>query len=145
MLFADVASQIKTGRCLAGGTTLRLSEYYFFADIITKLWNCSSRMGRWVAGSFIFVETAAFRELGGFSLKLFAGEELEFSQRLKVLAKSSRRKIVILHRHPMTTSARKMHLYTPKEHLRFLFRMVLNRRRMLGSAEDAHLWYDGRR
>jgi glycosyltransferase involved in cell wall biosynthesis len=144
-LFADVASQIKTGRCLAGGTTLRLSEYYFFADIITKLWNCSSRMGRWVAGSFIFVETAAFRELGGFSLKLFAGEELEFSQRLKVLAKASRRKIVILHRHPMTTSARKMHLYTPKEHLRFLFRMVLNRRRMLGSAEDAHLWYDGRR
>ena len=96
-------------------------------------------------GSFIFVEAAAFRQVGGFSLTLFAAEELELTQRLKVLAKTSRRKIVILHRHPMITSARKIHLYTPREHLRFLFRTILNRRRMLGNAQDAHLWYDGRR
>jgi hypothetical protein len=78
-------------------------------------------------------------------LKLYAAEELELSQRLKVLAKNTGRKIVILHRHPMITSARKMKLYTPREHLRFFLRTILNRRRMLGSPEEAHLWYDGRR
>ena len=144
-LFSDVAAQIKGGQCLAGGTTLRLNERYFFADVFTGLWNLSSRWGKLLAGSFIFVEAAAFRQVGGFSLTLFAAEELELTQRLKVLAKTSRRKIVILHRHPMITSARKIHLYTPREHLRFLFRTILNRRRMLGNAQDAHLWYDGRR
>jgi glycosyltransferase involved in cell wall biosynthesis len=57
-LFQDVAEQIKTGRCLAGGTTLRLSERHFAADMVTKVWNWSSRIGRLMAGSFIFVEAA---------------------------------------------------------------------------------------
>jgi len=144
-LFADVANTIKTGSCLAGGTTIRMSERYFVADMITGLWNFSSRMVRWLAGAFIFVEAEAFREIGGFSLELFAGEEIDFCQRLKVLAKASKRKIVVLHRHPLITSARKLRLYTPKEHFRFLVRAIFNRRRMLGSAKEAHIWYDGRR
>jgi glycosyltransferase involved in cell wall biosynthesis len=144
-LFSDVADQIKTGVCLAGGTTIRMSERFFVADMLTGLWNFSSRIGRWLAGAFIFVETAAFRQIGGFSLKLFAGEELDLCLRLKAVAKVSKRKIVVLHRHPLVTSARKMRLYTPQEHFRFIFRTLLNRRRMLGSSKEAHIWYDGRR
>jgi hypothetical protein len=52
---------------------------------------------------------------------------------------------VILHRHPLLTSARKLHLYTPREHLRFLFRAVLSPKRILKSREECHTWYDGRR
>jgi glycosyltransferase involved in cell wall biosynthesis len=144
-LFADVARQIIAGTCLAGGTTIRLNERFFVADMVTGLWNFSSRMGRWLAGAFIFVETAAFRQIGGFSLKLFAAEELDLCLRLKALAKVSKRRIVVLHRNPLVTSARKMRLYTPKEHLRFFLRTIFNRRRMLGSSKEAHLWYDGRR
>ena len=144
-LFADVANAIKSGSCLAGGTTLRLNERFFVADIITGVWNLSSRLGHWLAGAVIFVEAAAFREIGGFSTKLFAGEELELCQRLKALAKVSKRRIVVLHRNPLVTSARKMRLYTPKEHLRFLLRALFNHKRTLGSSEEAHLWYDGRR
>ena len=36
------------------------------------------------------------------------GEEIELSQRLKRLARTRRKRIVILHRHPLVTSARKM-------------------------------------
>jgi glycosyltransferase involved in cell wall biosynthesis len=144
-LFTDVANQIRTGACVAGGATIRLSDRSFVADGITGLWNVSNRMGRWLAGAFIFVETATFRQIGGFSLKLFAAEELDLAVRLKAAAKSSNRKVVILHRHPLVTSARKLRLYTPKEHFRFLLRTIFNRRRMLGSAKEAHLWYDGRR
>ena len=144
-LFADVAKQIQSGRCLAGGVTLRLDEKHFVAGVITQGWNCASRIWRLLAGSFIFCEAAAFRKVGGFSHELFAGEELELSQRLKKLASETEREIVILHRHPLVTSARKMRLYTAREHLRFLAKVFFSNGRALGKREEAHLWYDGRR
>ena len=144
-LFADVAEQMLSGRCLAGGATIRLDEYFFVASLITHLWNFASRWRRLLAGSFIFVEAAVFRQVGGFSHELFAAEELDLSKRLKQFARGTGRKIVILHRHPLRTSARKMKLYTPREHLRFFTRALFNQRRMLTSREEAHLWYDGRR
>jgi glycosyltransferase involved in cell wall biosynthesis len=144
-LFADVAEQIQSGKCFAGGATVRLDERLFVAGCITRLWNCASRFLKLLAGSFIFIETAMFRKVGGFSHELFVAEELELSQRLKKLADGQGRGIVILHQHPLVTSARKMRLYTMREHLRFLIYAIFNKRRMLTSREEAHLWYDGRR
>jgi len=144
-LFADVAEQILSGRCLAGGATIRLDEHHLVAELITWAWNRASRILKLLAGSFIFCDAAAFRKIGGFSHELFVAEELELSKRLKILARETGKRIVILHRHPLLTSARKMKLYTAREHLRFLLRAVLNQRRMLTSREEAHLWYDGRR
>lgn len=143
-LFADVAVQIRSGRCLAGGVTIRLDEDLVIPRLVTQLWNFVSRTGRWLAGSFIFVETAAFRKIGGFSLELFAAEELELAKRLKTLAREMGREVVILHRHPIVTSARKMRLYTAGEHLGILVKFMFNRK-ALTRREDCSLWYDGRR
>ena len=144
-LFDEVAGQISAGHCLAGGTTVRMDERHLVAGFITWLWNCSSRSFQLLAGAFIFVETAAFRKVGGFSDELFVAEELELKQRLKRLARATGKKIVILHRHPIVTSARKMRLYTLREHFRFLAKVVFSNGRALSSREQAHLWYDGRR
>jgi glycosyltransferase involved in cell wall biosynthesis len=145
-LFAEVAEQIETGRCLGGGCTVRLEGHYLAGSLITRLWNCISRGARLLAGSFIFCEAGAFRELGGFNNDLFAGEEIDLSQRLKRLARKQKRRIVILHRHPLLTSARKMHLYTPWEHLRFLLKVVIGRKKVLTNRDTCHTyWYDGRR
>jgi len=143
-LFADVAAAIESGHYLAGGATIRLDKRHFLAGLITSLWNFVSRWRRLLAGSFIFCETATFRKIGGFSHELFAGEELELSQRLRKAAREAGKKIVILHRHPLVTSARKLHLYTAREHLRLLFHLSRDRR-VLGNREACHLWYDGRR
>jgi len=144
-LFAAVAEQIIAGRCLAGGATIRLDENHFVAGLITQMWNYASRLHRLMAGSFIFVETQAFRQVGGFSSELFAAEELELSRRLKKLAQAIGKKIIILHRHPIKTSARKMKLYTPRELSRFFLRSIFRHRRTVRSREAAYLWYDGRR
>ncbi len=144
-LLADVAEQILGGKCLAGGATIRLDEHYLPAAVITWMWNRASRFLKLLAGSFIFCDTAAFRKIGGFSNELFAAEELELSKRLKKLARETGKQIVILHRHPLVTSARKVKLYTAREHLRFFLRAVFNQRRTLTSRDAAHLWYDGRR
>jgi glycosyltransferase involved in cell wall biosynthesis len=144
-LLADVAEQILGGQCLAGGATICLDEHHLVAELITWMWNCASRSLKLLAGSFIFCDAAAFRKIGGFSHELFAAEELELAKRLKKLARATGKRIVILHRHPLVTSARKMKLYTAREHFRFFRRAIFNQRRTLTSREEAHLWYDGRR
>lgn len=144
-LFSDVADAIATGRYLAGGSTVRLDERHFALDMLTSLWNLISRVKRWAPGSFIFCETSAFRQIGGFSEKLFASEELELFQRFHKLARQQRKKIVILRRHPLVTSARKARLYSMAEHVRFLLKTVFSFGRTLKSAEQCPTWYDGRR
>jgi glycosyltransferase involved in cell wall biosynthesis len=144
-LFADVAEKISSGQTLAGGVTIRLDEKLFVAGLVTQFWNYASRISRLMAGSFIFVEAAVFRQVGGFSHELYAAEELDLSLRLKKLARETKRKIVILHRHPIKTSARKMKLYTGRELGGFLLRSIFNHRRTIRDREAAFMWYDGRR
>lgn len=144
-LFADVANTIQSRKYIAGGVTVRMDKHYFIAGLIVRFWNFISRTKRWVAGAFIFCDMEAFRKLGGFNNELFVAEELDFSERLKKLAKQTGKCIAILHRHPLVTSARKMQLYSMREHFWFLLRMIFMPRRAMRSREKAHLWYDGRR
>jgi glycosyltransferase involved in cell wall biosynthesis len=144
-LFTEVVDQIKSGRCIAGGSTVRMDGHHPMGNLGTGLWNRLSRSRRLLAGSFIFCESAAFRKVGGFSNELFVGEELDLSRRLGDLAREMGREIVILHRYPLVTSARKMRLYSTWELLRFLFRAGLDQKRVLRSREACHAWYDGRR
>jgi len=144
-LFAGVAEEIQSGRCLAGGSTVQLDGHYPVATLITQGWNVLSRLFKWAPGSFIFCEARAFRGVGGFSPELYASEEIDLFRRLKKLARARRKKIRILHRHPLVTSGRKMHLYTPREHLHFLGKTVLLLGRTLKSRDSCPTWYDGRR
>ena len=144
-LFAETAGCILAGRTIAGGSTIQMNAPTLAAKLVVRGWNLLSRSARLLAGSFIFVEAKAFREIGGFSDDWFAAEEIDLSRRLKKWARGTGSKLVILHRNPLTTSARKVHLYTPGETLRMLLRAVLTGGRSLRKRESTHLWYDGRR
>jgi glycosyltransferase involved in cell wall biosynthesis len=144
-LFEDSATAIATGRYLAGGVTVRLDGSHLIAGFVTGLWNCLSRIFKWVAGSFIFCEAASFQEIGGFDTNLYASEEINLSKRLKRLAREKRRKLIILHRHPLATSDRKLHLYSYGEYLRFLIRTVWHWGGTVKDRKACHIWYDGRR
>jgi glycosyltransferase involved in cell wall biosynthesis len=144
-LLNSVAEQIVCGKSLAGGCTVKLDGNYPKANLIIALWNGISRSLSWMAGSFIFCEAAAFRECGGFSKELFAGEEIDLSIRLKRIARKRRKRIVILRQHPLVTSARKLHLYTFREHFGFLIKASLFRNRTLSNRDACFTWYDGRR
>lgn len=144
-LFRDVASAISSGKCLAGGSTVRLDAYPRRSRALISGWNTLSRVGRLMAGSFIFCERAGFQEVGGFNLKLYASEELDLSRKLKKLARKQRKQIIILHRHPLLTSGRKFHLYSRRELWRFFLHNALSLGRNLESAKTCFPWYDGRR
>ena len=143
-LFADLKEAVDSGRCLAGGSTIAAEGSFEFRSAI-RFWNAISRAARWAAGSFIFCRKDAFSELGGFSEELYASEELELFQRLKALARRRSSEIIVLHRHPLRTSDRKLRLYGRSELLGFLGRLVLHPRRTLRDPFACRPWYDGRR
>jgi glycosyltransferase involved in cell wall biosynthesis len=144
-LFADAADAIATGHCVAGGATVTLDRGTVLGRGVVLVWNLVSRIGRLAAGSFIFCDADAFREVGGFSLDLYATEELELFKRLKRLARRTGRRIVILHRHPLVTSDRKARLYTKSEMATSLLKSMLTLGRTMKSRDDCYVWYDGRR
>jgi len=144
-LFVDVAQEIASGRCLAGGSTVAVDLEHAGARVVIHGWNLTSRLMRWAAGSVIFWETVAFREIGGFNLRFYAAEEIDLFRRLKRLARARGGTIRILSKHPLHTSARKAHLYSPREFLVFQLKTILTAGRTLRSAEGSALWYDGRR
>ncbi len=144
-LFAAMADAIRSGRVLAGGATVRMDSDDLRVRLGAAFWNTASRLRRLMAGSFIFVEAAAFRQIGGFSARFYAAEEIDLTHRLRPLARASGRRIVILSKTPLLTSARKVRLYTPLEIGRLILSAALRPQATLTSKEACHLWYDGRR
>jgi glycosyltransferase involved in cell wall biosynthesis len=144
-IFARVAENIESGRCVGGGCLVKLDEPLPITGALVTAWNCLSTLCRWAAGSFVYCETKAFRELHGFSHKLYASEEIEFSRRLKKLARRQNRKVMIIREPKLTTSARKMHLYTKREYARFMLKAFFLPWEVLTNRDECAPWYDGRR
>src|SRR5262245_61871995 len=139
-LFQDLMETIETGQYVGGGAIVRFDDADRLAAGAVAVWNAISRAMRWAAGSFVFCEAAAFRRIGGFSTELYASEEIDFSRRLKRLGR-----LAILHRHPLRTSGRKVRLYSKREYLGLLARIVLSGGRALRKRDECFAWYDGRR
>jgi glycosyltransferase involved in cell wall biosynthesis len=144
-LLRDTVAAIRSERCLAGGATVAFETRDRLMWLWIAIWNRLSRTLRWAAGSYLFCEAAAFREIGGFDAALYAAEEIDLSGRLKRLARKRGREVVILRGHPLRTSDRKTRLYSAGEHFAFLLRFLLFGRRALRNRDACHVWYDGRR
>ena len=144
-LFDDMAEAMATGRVLAGGATVAMPDSRAWVQAGVTMWNLTSRLMRWAAGSCIFVDAGAFGAVGGFNERLYASEEIDLFRRLKRHARRLARDIRILHRHPLSTSARKAQLYSWWEMSRFVARTVLSGGRTLRRPDECFAWYDGRR
>lgn len=144
-LFSDALDAMQEGRCIAGGATITCDTPDRMVRAWIRAWNALSKKARWAAGSLVFCETAVFRELGGFSEELYAGEEIDLFRRLNRLARQRARGIVILDRHPLRTSDRKVRLYTKSEFFLFLLKTLVLAGRPLRDRNACYAWYDGRR
>lgn len=144
-LFTDMAKEIQSGKCIAGGSTFHWDQENFLTALMMPILNVGFRWRQFLHGPFIFVESATFRKLGGFSLETFAGEDLELGWRFHKLAKETGKRFVILHRHPILTSARRLKERSPLVSFKMLYYILFVPRRIKISREKARRWYDGRR
>lgn len=145
-LFAEAATLVARNEVLFAGAVVKLDGELSRLDAaFLQAWNFLSRTLRWMAGSFVLVEATAFREVGGFSEQLFAGEELDLSRRLKAVARRRGKRVTIITRHPLTSSARRMKFTSRRELLRFAIRALLRPRATTMSREACSMWYNGQR
>lgn len=122
-----------------GGGSLLTCEGVKIGDKPNKgvrLWNWVSVTLNLAAGSFIFVSREAYQQSGGFSTLLFAGEEINFSKKIKRIGRKQGLKFVIIKDHPIETSMRKLDWYSNWQIARmwaiiFIFPFVLYSSKLL--------------
>lgn len=86
-------------------------------------------------GCFLYCHHNTFEQVGGFDERLYAGEELAFA----VAAKKVGRFRVVPH--TVVTSGRKVRLYSGRELLRIVWKILSQGPRSLTHRGDLDLWY----
>lgn len=138
-LLQHALQALATGSCGGGATVATSDSAGPVVRASLRLWNRLSKRFGWAAGAFVFCRREAWHETGGFSLQLYASEELDFSRRLRKWGRARQLDFRIL---PDTidTSMRKAEWYSP---WRILF-MVLPfavMPHLLRSRRWCGLWY----
>ena len=144
-LLADILAMIDAGEYIGCGSTLAMDGLPWWANGIFHLWRGMSILFGWAAGALIVCRHDAFREVGGFPQDLYALEEIQLSKRLKAWGRRRSLRFIILSKHPLETSSRKVTLYSPWEIAVQILRVFLQRRRTLRDKRLLSVWYDGRR
>jgi glycosyltransferase involved in cell wall biosynthesis len=144
-LLSDILRLIEEGRSVGCGSTIRMEGLPWWAKSTLDLWTALSVRFRWAAGALVVCRTDAFRDIGGFNQELYAADEITLSQELTKWGQQRGLQFVILTRHPLETSARKVLLYSPREIYGQMLRVMLSPRRSLQDKKQLPIWYDGRR
>lgn len=77
-----------------------------------RLWNTISRRAALAAGCFVYCRRDAFEAVGGFSTRVYAGEEIFLSRRLKRWGRRQGLRFEIIAQPPVVTSIRKLEWYS---------------------------------
>lgn len=137
-VLAAAASALDRG-AVGGGCKVRLAGRVRWAErIFTAALMQVFRRVKIAPGCFLFCTRAAFDAVDGFDQRWYAGEDVAMSRAL-----AARGRFVIL-REAVLTSDRKLRTFTPREHLRLLWRFLRGGRGILRSREALGLWYDRR-
>lgn len=142
---ADLLDHIESGRFVGGGCAVRLDEAPWIARLAAATVVLLFRVLGYAAGSFVFCRADAFRAVGGFDERVYAGEEVFLSRALKAWGRPRGLRFTMLTRAPITTSARKLRTHGLWSFLKLALRGTILPRSTLGSREHLDFFYDGRR
>lgn len=110
------------GKCCAGGAKLNFrGKNTVLARKLVQIWNWIAEKSGMAAGCFIYCRKEAFDDVGGFSQKVYAGEELLFSRALKAWGKQHNMDFRIINYPPLLTSGRKLEWFSSLQ----MFSMLL--------------------
>lgn len=126
-----------------GGGALGYVEDNKVAKIIMYLWNKYCRKTNTLTGYFLFVKRQTFNILGGFNPTLALCEDVDFSKRLNNYDRCERPQLI--EGPKVKTSARKLRLYSIKEHLTFIYNLIFNFKTTILSTDKCFIHYNIRR
>ena len=105
---------LESGMCCGGGALITSHEKnQTFVRQVMCLWNRIALTFRLAAGCFVYCLRQGFEKVGGFSEKVYAGEEILFSRYLQRWGKTWGMSFRIISDPPVATSLRKVRWFTP--------------------------------
>lgn len=140
-LLKGTIERFESGKFCGGGAVLRFdrSSLGRFAAAMTSFWNRVSAFFHVAAGSYVYCYQEAWRDVGGFSESMYAGEELVFSRKVKRWGRKRGLKFKVLTEAPIITSARKLEWYSTRQLLWHMIQAGLPGALM--KREACGLWY----
>jgi len=144
-LLADILRLIEEGKSVGCGCTLQMQGLPWWGNWIFQLWKGTSILFRWASGALVVCRSDAFRDVGGFDQELYAADEIRLSGHLKQWGRQRGLQFSILRTHPLETSSRKIALYSAREIIGQILRVMLHPHQTLQDKKQLSVWYDGRR
>lgn len=125
-LVKETLANLDSGNCCGGGSLLQ------FDTEVRKTFQFALNTFHWfaktfglAAGCYVYCLKQTFLDTGGFSSKMYAGEEIQFSKEIKKWGKRKNMDFILIRDYPIQTSTRKfenesavllamiMHLFLP--------------------------------
>jgi len=102
------------GHTVGGGSTIMPDRPVTGSALrALNMWNSVATRFKLAAGCFVFCKKSAFDEVGGFNVRVYAGEEIFLSRALKKWGKQRNLSFYIATVSPVVTSVRKLDWYSP--------------------------------
>ena len=103
----ELLSIIDSNEYIGCGSTIEVIDGTLFNKLRLERMNPLYRLFRISGGAFISCKKDAFNEINGFSLNLYAYEEIDFVIRLKRFGKKKNKRFFVISKSPVQTSGRK--------------------------------------
>ena len=140
-MIAGALDTLNQGNCCGGRALVNFPDTASFGlRFSVKVWNTLSRTFKLAAGSFVYCPKELFDLTGGFSEKVYAGEEIFFSRRLKKAGKSVGKKKFIIQPYPVLTSARKEEWFSVWQMISQMLRITFMPW-TIKSSKNLQVWY----
>jgi glycosyltransferase involved in cell wall biosynthesis len=111
-LLSHALGRLATDQVAGGGSIIAPDQAVKGAALnALRFWNWLSRKASMAAGCFIFCRRDAFEAVNGFNEKVYAGEEIYLSRKLKRWSRRRGMNFEILDVSPVITSVRKLQWY----------------------------------
>ncbi len=140
-LLNHVLTRLATGSVVGGGSIIAPDKPIAAAAMRgIRFWNGFSRTANLAAGCFVFCRRDAFDAIGGFSDKVYAGEEIFLSRALKRWGRKHDMRFEIMTVDAVVTSVRKLEWYSPMQLARQTLLVLIPG--ALYSRRLCRTWYD---
>jgi len=125
-LLVRALENLRGGVIAGGGALLEMDAVLAprLQAVVTG-WTWLSRTLHWAAGSFVYCTKEGFDAVGGFSLEVYAGEEVVFSRAYQRWARARGQTFRVVEEPPVVTSSRKLKWYTPRQVIGMALLMTL--------------------
>lgn len=125
-LLGAALENLDSDRCCGGGTQVAFDHLPSRASGYgLAMWNGLSRRLRLAAGCFVYCRRDAFEDIGGFSLAVYASEEIWLSRAMKRWGKNHGQTFCIIDEYPAVSSGRKLEWFGHWQQLGLLLMVFL--------------------